>query len=295
MIFAIWQRKNLPSRKIFLFSTFAVLLIFSPQIIFDVVKGGVLSQAIKKFVFEEGSFKFSFWEILKLRLAFYWEMLSFKIWVGRAPEFVGFFVLSILSILLHIKELWKKDGFKILVLLGASPLIGMIFFQGNEGNVFDYYFTGYYLIYVLLFSVGLGFFAKNKFVIVMLAIFFILFFKVQIPAIKGYLINGRSNINLKEQLQAIDWIYKNADGQPFNVDVYVPPVIPYAYDYLFIWKGEEVSLKPSTETVGLLYTLYEVDTPRRLDPWLARQERIGRVLEEISFRGITVQRRERFK
>ncbi len=294
-LFAIWQRKNLPSKKIFLISILSVFLIFLPQILFDVIKGGVLSRAVVRFVFQENSFKFSFWEILKLRLGFYWEMFVSKIWIGSSPQFLGFFLLSLSLIFINIREFWKKDGFKILLLLGISPLVGMIFFQGNEGNVFDYYFTGYYLVYVLIFSAGIGIMAKSKIGLVFLLIFFYLFFKVQFPALKDYLANGRSNINFKEQLQSIDWIYKNAKGNVFNVDVYVPPVIPYAYDYLFIWRGELTGIRPSTEKVNLLYTLYEEDVPRRLEPWVQEENRISKVLEETSFRGITIQRRERFQ
>ncbi len=33
---------------------------------------------------------------------------------------------------------------------------------------------------------------------------------------------------LRDQLSVLDWIYQDAEGRAFNVDVYVPPVIPYA-------------------------------------------------------------------
>jgi hypothetical protein len=82
----------------------------------------------------------------------------------------------------------------------------------------------------------------------------------------------------------------------FDVDVYVPPVIPYAYDYLFQWLGNTKYGKlPSLQQVPLLYTLYEVDTPHpeRLDAWLARKKGIGKIESEQTFGGITVQRRTR--
>jgi len=293
LIFAFWQRKKLPSVRIIFLSVFLFLISFFPQAIFDVRHGGILSGNIAKFLFSEGSFKLSFWEVLKLRLNLYWEMFSSKIWIGQASQFTVFFLISLSMIALNLKELWRKDGFRILVLLGASPLIAMIFFQGNDGNVYDYYFTGYYLIYILVFSVGLGVLVRNKLGIVILAVFFLLFFQMQIPAIKSYLANGRSNVNFKEQMLAIDWIYKDANGEKFNVDVYVPPVIPYAYDYLFMWRGEQSSIKPSPDRVKLLYTLNEEDFPDRLGKWLTRQDIIGKIVRTASFRGIAIQRRER--
>ncbi len=294
VLFAFWQRKNLPSKKIFWISTLTVFLIFLPQIIFDILKGGILSKSVIAFLFQEDSFKFSFWEILKLRLTFYWDMFSSKIWIGQISQFVAFSIISLLLIAFNFKNLWKKDGFRIIILLGISPLIAMVFFQGNEGNVFDYYFTGYYLIYILIFSIGLGLLMKNKIFMVLIPFFFYLFFQSQIPTIQGYLTRGRSDINLKEQLQAIDWIYKDAKGKEFNVDVYVPPVIPFAYDYLFIWRGNQTGINPSTEQVRLLYTLQENDYIDRLTSWFNRQDTIGKTIETVSFRGISVNRRERF-
>jgi len=101
---------------------------------------------------------------------------------------------------------------------------------------------------------------------------------------------------LDNQKKALDWVYEDAKGRDFNVDVYVPPVIPHAYDYLFKWYGGKIhGREPKEELVPLLYTLYEVDPPHpeRLSAWLDRQEGIGEVEEEVKFGGITVQRRRR--
>jgi len=117
---------------------------------------------------------------------------------------------------------------------------------------------------------------------------------------KAYLlnVNDYKTIVLNRQMAAIDWIYKDANGREFNVDEYVPPVIPYAYQYLFQWLGEvKYKAQPLTKNVDLLYTLYEVDPdhPERLQAWLDRQKGIGTVLEEQKFGGIVVQERQRIK
>ena len=102
-------------------------------------------------------------------------------------------------------------------------------------------------------------------------------------------------------MQAVDWIFEDAKGRgEFNVDVYVPPVIPHSYDYLFLWQatercGDNLCEMNLAEQVPLLYTLYEEDPPHpeRLKAWQARQDGIGEIEEETSFGGITVQRRKR--
>ena len=101
-------------------------------------------------------------------------------------------------------------------------------------------------------------------------------------------------IVLAGQIKAIDWIYSDAGAREFNVDVYVPPVIPHSYDYLFKWLPNNYKVESQ---VPLPYTLYEIDPPHpeRLKAWLDRQKGIGRVIKEEKFGGITVQERERFK
>ena len=114
-------------------------------------------------------------------------------------------------------------------------------------------------------------------------------------------VDGPHGIALVNQELAVDWVFEDAGGE-FNVDVYVPPVIPYAYDYLFLWQGMErcgeglCGLKLE-ENVDTLYTLYEVDPshPERLEAWLDRQEGIGVVEYGTSFSGITVERRTRIE
>ena len=103
--------------------------------------------------------------------------------------------------------------------------------------------------------------------------------------------NSPNSLGFVNQLQAVDYISKDSNSSKFNVDVYVPPVISYSYDYLFTWKG----IIQEEKQTKLLYTLYEADPPHpeRLEAWLARQKGIGAIIEEEKFGAITVQRRER--
>ena len=101
-----------------------------------------------------------------------------------------------------------------------------------------------------------------------------------------------NSLNFINQLQAVYFISKDSKDKEFNIDVYVPPVISYSYDYLFKWKG----IRQEENQVNLLYTLYEQDGPHpeRLKAWLDRQEKIGKVVYKETFGGITVEKRMRF-
>ena len=137
----------------------------------------------------------------------------------------------------------------------------------------------------------------------MVFLFFLLFINFNFAKFRNYFFErvGETSIIIENQLKAIDYIFKDSEKKgSFNVDVYVPPVIPHAYDYLFLWQGEKrcgedlCGLRLS-EQVPLLYTLYEEDPPHpeRLNAWLERQKGIGIVEEERNFGGITVERRKR--
>ena len=298
ILLAIWKRKTLTKR--ILFFAFCLLLVaFLPQVLFDIRHGGILVGNIKKFLFDEGSFKIAFWDIVKLRMPFYWDLFTNKIWPGEPHLIRGAMFLGFVTFVYYWRTLVKNTKFVMVLLLWLSPIIGMLFFQGNYGNVYDYYFTGYYLIFILIYSVVLSMLVRKPLGIGVVMLFFIVYFKVNIELNRNYIIagvDGPTTIAFGNQKQAIDWVYQDAKGNPFSVDVYVPPVIPYAYDYLFSWYGHKISgYEPSREQINPLYTLFETDPPHpeRLEAWLERQAGIGVVEAEARFGGIVVQRRKR--
>lgn len=297
----IKDRKKLPNLKIVIISAVALGITFAPQVFFDLRHQGILRGTISKFLFAEGSFKFSFWEIAKIRFPFYYDVFFSKLFHSTNVAKSFFAIVFGALIVLVRKEILKDKKFVLIFILLISPVIGMLFFQGNYGNVYDYYFTGYYLIFVVFFASVLGLFSKRVWGKTLIFIFLALFLKDNFPAIRNYIISGvdgPTTVAFENEKQALDWIYRDARGKEFNIDVYVPPVIPYAYDYLFKWYGgSHYSYLPTNELISLLYTLYEVDPPHpeRLEAWLKRQATIGKVEEEAAFGGIVVQRRKRYR
>jgi len=309
-VFAIWQVarnkkgfkgfREVISFKSIIFSLGALLFTASPLILFDYLKGHILSQNLHTFLFEQESFKSDFKTVFAERMDFYYSVFTSKIfhWIRRRGEIL---LIGVgVSFLAFIPKFLRNDYIKIVMLLLFSPIVGLLFFQGNFGNIYDYYMTGYYLIFILLFGVVLGSLWRYKLGKLFVLYFFFVFLTWNGMISRYHIIagvDGENTIAFGNQKQAIEWIYEDAEGKPFNVDVYVPPVIPHAYDYLFTWYGSlDEYYPPSNENLQLLYTLYEVDPPHpeRLDLWLSRQQGIGSVEETVHFGGITVQRRVRF-
>jgi 4-amino-4-deoxy-L-arabinose transferase-like glycosyltransferase len=303
LIFIFWQKRALPPKKVFFVSLLIFLMSFMPQVLFDIKHRGILLSAFRRFLFEDKSFRLSIWEIITTRFAFYYNLIISKFWVERKTLALPFLIIFLLQFLLKRSKYLKNAGFKILTLLITIPIVGMLFFQGNDGVIYDYYFTGYYLLIILFFAILIRDLARTGLGKLVVYLFFIMFILMNFKTLKMLLSVSEADdkkIIYSSELKVIDWIYQNSNSQKFNVDVYVPPVIPYAYDYLFLWYGnkkcgESLCGLEKEATTKLLYTIeeYDLEYPTRVDPWLERQDKIGKIEKEAKFGGITTQRRIR--
>lgn len=310
-LFYFWQRRvdertntNLPDKRILLISFLLFFVSVVPQIIFSVAHQNMLVENFTKVFTEEKSFKLSFWDVIDKRLNYFWTVFSSKILPTKENSVVVFLLLSILGIF-SWKAKTKSDILKLFFLFLGTPMVGYILFQGNHGNMYDYYMTGYYLPMIILFSLGLGIlWKKSYFGKVVVAIFLIWFIQVNFVLGRYFLIagvDGPTHISLGNELQSVKWVYDDAKAlSEFNADFYVPPVIPHTYNYLFLWQGTK---RCGAELCGLItdrqtdivYVLYEVDPPHpeRLANWLTKYRDTSKILKEVQFGGITVQKRER--
>ncbi len=297
----ILKRKILPSFKVFILSVLLFLFPLTPQVVFEFRHPGVLSGALNNFIFHEKTFTFSFWEIFKTRAPYYYRLFASKIWTDGYSIFAPFFGIFIITLVINLKKFWRSDHFKVLFIFALAPFVGTLFFVSNLGAVYDYYFTCYYLIWILLFSFVLMSLSKKFLGKLLIAVFLVILIVKNSISYKNHYFVSLDNPNITTfngQLRALDWIYFQAGGKDFNVDVYVPPVIPYEFNYLFKWYGQsKYGYVPIEENIPLLYTIYEVDNfhPSLLEKWLARQEGIAEVVKEQSYGGITVQERTRIK
>lgn len=294
-VLAFWQKKRLPNKKILIFALCLLLFSILPLIAFDIKNHGLLFGNIKKFIITDEGFKLPTWQLVGNKIGFYYQVFTSKIFNARY-HLEKFLLAGILFFFIyHLRDLFKKTGVKILILLLSSMMLGLIFFQGNFGNIYDYYLTGYYLPFLLLLAIALGYMWKFRLGKLFVAYFVYLFLVNNAQMLEFKLTDGGmgpNSISFKAQKEAVAWLYGNAGGEKFNVDVYVPPVIPYAYDYLLKW---QVNPNLVREETHLLYLLYEHDPDHqeRLDVWLARQKGIGKMIEQQKFGAIIVERRLR--
>ncbi|RJR23684.1 hypothetical protein C4578_03990 [Candidatus Microgenomates bacterium] len=288
------EKEVFKDKRILILSFLAFFITLLPQILFDIRHEGVLRAAFNKFLVTEKSFKLSLWQTFRLRLLTYYDVFFAKLFPGsKILKLVSLASFSA-GFLFFRKRVLTKGG-KMLAIWLAAPLVGFLFYQGNNGYVWDYYFTGVVPAFIILFAASLGFLLEKRAYQIAVMVFLLLFAVSNVRQIGNYHKTG-IGITLKAQKWAIDWIYKDADGSEFNIDAYVPPQIYYSYSYLFKWYGKsKYGREPETNLVKNLYTLYEPDGehPQFLEGWLLRQDTIGKVVKSDFWGDITVQKRER--
>lgn len=306
-IFKYLNLKGLIRRnyKIIIYSALVFLLTLIPQLLFNLRHDNLLiNNFLKLFTGEKVFSKPLTIPIVETRINYFWTAFMGKIFLGWSRHAIVFGSFALSSLIVFRNKL-KKGILPLFSIFLITPMLGYIMFQGNFGNIYDYYLIGYFLPFILIFTIGLALFSGTLIGKIAIAAFFIYFFQVNSIPLKGMMKNpmdGPTDIKLSSQKKAVDWVFENAAGRGvFNVEVYVPPVIPYAYDYLLLWQG---NLLCGTGLCGkvdyqtkVMYTLYEKDppNPHRLESWLDNQNNIGVVEEEARFGGITVQRRLRLQ
>ncbi len=295
-VLLIWQRKKIKNLRILLLSCLAFLVTLLPQIYFNFRHDGILLAAFRKFLLEEKSFAAAGGgEILKARLLLYFDvffskLLPIGIW-GR----IALLALFSAAVIGFRKKIFTLEG-KFLALWLGVPLVGYFFYRGNNGYIWDYYFSGLIPAFLIIFSAAIWELVRRLWVgKAVVGLFLILFLFTNTRLIKNYLSSG-IGIALRSQIRAIDWIYNDAGPKEFNVDAYVPPQISFSYSYLFRWYGtSKYGREPATKLVENLYTLEEPDGehPQFLAGWMKRQDSLGKIIKSYSWGDISVQKRER--
>jgi len=280
LLIILWGRFNKKMLVGLLFFGFTLL----PQIIFNFRHQNILFNAFKTFLVSERSFQPQPVSFLSTRLKFYYDTFAPKYF--RTPQTALIFSVLTFGLLILVWRKLPRKPLGTLLVWWLTPVVLLLFYHGNKGYVWDYYFTGVFPAFTLLISA-----IWIKFNKLAAAIFLTIFLYQNVSASLGFLNQAQpAYIALTPQMQAVDWIYAQAAGRPFNTDAYVPPVIPYAYDYLFLWRGNV-----ETKLVPDLYTIQEPDPghPKLLNAWLARQDSYSKIDKTIIFGPLTVQHRIR--
>jgi len=268
------QIKQLLRQKYFWLGIILFLLFLLPQFAFEIKNNFVMSRNLLGFFGGEvntatgESWAIPTKEIIFQRLNWYYQVFFAHLDPNlKLPKIIVGLIWSILVIHSLLKT--KKSFFSLIFIFWLTPLIFLLFFIGNYGNLYDYYLTGFFPVFILLSA-----FVFSRLPSLITVIFLFYFFWQNGILTRGYLFSGLDGpitISLGNQKQTIEWVCQEAKNEPFNIDIYVPPVIPYSWDYLWQWYGcKNLKCCPTKNLTPILYTIYEVDSPHpeRLENWL---------------------------
>lgn len=297
LIYAKISFRNVWKGKYFWWSSALFLASLVPQFAFELKNHFLISRHLINFFLgrlnsnDGASWVFPGFLLVKQRLFWYQHVFFVQFDPNLRWPWVAILIFWIFFLLAVLKS--KNFFVKLLFLFWLTPLFFLFFFTGNYGHLYDYYLTGFLPVFIILLAYVLSRLPYLAFTVLL-----VYFIWQNGALLRNYLVagvDGPTHITLGNQKKAIAWICRDAVKKPFNVDVYVPPVIPYAWDYLWQWYGTGLGCYPLKRMVSRLYTVWEIDPPHpeRLESWLERQRGIGRIEMQVRFGGIGVERRLR--
>lgn len=195
------------------------------------------------------------------------------------------------------QKLLRSQTFRVLLAWFLIPLGFHLIYTGNYGNFWDYYIIGQYVpLYLLLATILISGFSRNVWlrILSLILVLFTLFAVVSPNAREWFKLSIPYNerISLSLQLDAVDWIVKEAGGEPFGMWAYTPSAQDDVYKYLFSYRSRYNGILPveHPESTKLMFLIVEDDpgNPSRRELWIKEMGKIGVIKTQEKFGAVTV-------
>jgi len=259
-----------------LFFLYGLIVGFLPRILFEFKNSFTQTRVLFSFLFHPKLYNnpapyfnrvSERWILFK---EYYFEMFS-KQYFGYI-FLVSVLIIAIITTISLIKKKTKVQS----ILFFYIYLLGGLFFLSTLYKDFFWknYYEGIHYIFLFIFVSLIGQHIHKKYLFVKQVILSgLLFGLVILNTINVY---GTSTHTppfdgLQVQEAVVSYILKNQNqSQEFCLRIYVPSVIPYTYNYLFLTK----KIKPSTEWInGTCWFIVETDSyKKRRNDWLVVNE-----------------------
>lgn len=300
-----YKQINKPFYKFLLLILFT-LFTLSPLIIFDYRHDYLISKAIQK-AFQDKSTQTSLDYILKIRPAAYARMIKSSLIPNTFLLdifLLGTIMLSVIMIIFSkIKGKLKSESIMLILFWFLIPLIGLLFYTGNYGQIWDYYLVTLpipsilLIVYFMQNAENYNFFRiridKNIIVLVFLCLY----------AAFNYhewssLINANNyGYSISLQKKAIQYTLEKVQSKNFSVFIFVPNGQTESYDYLYSWiLNKKNMMGPSTVSLDNkeFFLIYEPDPylpEKRFGVWYEKYNQYGKIIDKVQFGIITVEHR----
>ncbi len=177
---------------------------------------------------------------------------------------------------------WKRD--KKLSIVSAIAVLMFIVYLLYPFQIYHWYIIGLMPVIVLLMGVAFDWISRWKIgaFLILLVILLISSDAAERLYRLYTVVDDGGTGKIKGKIAAIDYIYQDAGGKPFNLFIFTPVVLTDAYDYLLWWHGRRMyGYLPGKEKKGVFYLLAEPDysKPWSYQGWMETVIKTGKVIE----------------
>lgn len=288
----------LADKWLLLFVLAGFLFTLLPQILFELLHNFLSTRALLSSF--QSTHSLGVIENLPERAKLLFELYA-RGWFWRAPwRHLALTIMGsgaiIVSWIIRGK-LFKNQTFRVVLIWFLVPLFFHLIYTGNYGNFWDYYIIGQYpALYVLVASIFvLGMSQKGRLKALSLALTAFTLVGVFIPNAAEWFrlpVPYQDRISLSLQLDAIAWLEKEANGQPFGMWAYTPSAQDDVYKYLFSYRARYNGILPveHPEQTRLMFLIVEDDPghAERRSKWIKDMSAIGKIVKQERFGIVTV-------
>lgn len=247
------RKYSLFKSKSFWVSIVVFMSFFLPQLLFDLRHNFIMSNAVFRFLGDGGdnplSFAIKFNNTVDAFFnAFVPTLLNNSMLVKSTLVLFG--IISLITVYKTKKELLKNIDLPLTISLLTIiiPFIGYLFLPVN---VHAWHMVAVVSSFIIILAFIVHSLQKNIPVGWSLIAIYLVFCFMSIWQGVGNGIREHGQVsgdpsNLRNELNAIDYAYQQADGKNFKAYAYLPSVIDFPYQYLFWWYGlKEYGYTPS--------------------------------------------------
>lgn len=228
--FVFTKNIKLLKQKWFWLGLAVFILMLLPQIIFDLKHQFIMSKAILRHLSENSGGSLN---ILKR-----FQSISSGFFDTFSATLMNHKLLAVIILILAIPALLKKGKDKVVLvsmIFIAVPFLGYLILPVS---VNPWHWGGEMAVSLIL----IAYLLKKLKIISFLLSLAIIFFGIS--NIANFFMQDFAKPNLdpslyKNEISAIDYVYKYANGANFKVYAYLPSVYDYPYQYLFWWYGQK--------------------------------------------------------
>lgn len=324
VIYSLIRRVNF---KTIAFSFIGFSLTLLPQLLFEIRHGFLMTKTFLNEITGGSQILGEKISFIDAQMSHLDTFVNYTNGIIQGPSYLiqGLMIFAFVYLIFKFRNLPKinKEYFLSSALF---VVFALIFYSWYLHPLKGWYTLGLRVPYIIILGVLFSELVQSRFTAFKIAIAGLLLFSafnmttVQWRFVSEGDITNRSGdkSNLRNELEAIDWVYQKAAGQGFKAYNYIPSVYDFPYQYLYWWHGtEKYGYQPETVTYmdgvpeyikengkyfdktkpagddPLVFLIYEKDESiQRLHAWLGSYTKYCTIEKQEYTWGTTVEMRK---